>query len=68
MDLTFFTREGDGRYRRFDELHVQKAHEPEHLLALLADCGFAGARAYGDRRFDPPNPDEARIHIAAIRE
>ena len=68
MDLTFFTREGDGRYRRFDELHVQKAHEPEHLLALLAECGFAGARAYGDRRFDPPTPDEARIHIAAIRE
>jgi len=68
MDLTFFNREGDGRYRRFDELHVQKAHEPGHLLALLAECGFAGAKAFGDRRFDAPLPDEPRIHIAAIRE
>ena len=68
MDLTFFTRERDGRYRRFDELHVQRAHEPEHLLALLADCGFTDARAFGDRRFEAPAPEEPRIHIAAIRE
>lgn len=68
MDLTFFTREADGRYRRFDELHVQKAHEPERLLALLSECGFTGAQVYGDRRFDPPVSEEARIHIAAIRE
>jgi SAM-dependent methyltransferase len=68
MDLTFFTREADGRYRRFDELHVQKAHEPEHLLALLAECGFSGAQVFGDRNFNFPDADEARIHIAAIRE
>lgn len=68
MDLTFFTREADGRYRRFDELHVQKAHEPEHLLALLAECGFSGAQVFGDRHFNFPGKDEARIHIAAIRE
>lgn len=68
MDLTFFTRERDGRYRRFDELHVQRAHEPEHLLALLAACGFTEARVFGDRRFDAPVPEEPRIHIAAIRE
>jgi SAM-dependent methyltransferase len=68
MDLTFFTREADGRYRRFDELHVQKAHEPEHLLALLAECGFSGAQVFGDRNFNFPDEDEARIHIAAIRE
>jgi SAM-dependent methyltransferase len=68
MDLTFFTREADGRYRRFDELHVQKAHEPEHLLALLAECGFSGAQVFGDRNFNFPDADEARIHFAAIRE
>ena len=68
MDLTFFTQERDGCYRRFDELHVQKAHEPDHLLALLAKCGFKEAQAFGDRRFEDPAPDEARIHIAAIRE
>ena len=68
MDLTFFTRDRDGRYRRFDELHVQRAHEPEHLSALLTGCGFTGVQVFGDRRFEPPAPDEPRIHIAAIRE
>ena len=68
MDLTFFTKERDGRYRRFDELHVQKAHTPDHLVALLTECGFTDTRVYGDRRFGPPEADEPRIHIAAIRE
>ena len=68
MDLTFFTREADGRYRRFDELHVQKAHAPEHLMALMARSGFVNAQMLGDRRFDLPAADEPRVHIAAIRE
>jgi hypothetical protein len=68
MDLTFFTREADGRYRRFDELHVEKAHAPEHLMALMARSGFVNAQMLGDRRFDLPAADEPRVHIAAIRE
>lgn len=68
MDLTFFTREPDGRYRRFEEQHMQRAHEPERLAELLAECGFCGVRMMGDRRFDPPAADEPRIHMAAIRE
>ena len=68
MDLTFFTRQADGSYRRFDELHVQKAHDPGHLAALLEESGFAGIRVFGDRRFDPPAEDETRIHIAAVRK
>ena len=68
MDLTFFAREPDGRYRRFDEQHTQRAHAPERLAELLAECGFGGVRVMGDRRFDPPAADEPRIHMAAIRE
>ena len=34
MELAFFVREKDGRYRRFDEIHVQKAHEAAHIEAL----------------------------------
>ena len=36
--------------------------------ALLAECGFSGAQVFGDRNFNFPDADEARIHIAAIRE
>ena len=68
MDLTFFVHEGDELYRRFSETHVQKAHKPERLAQLLGEAGFRDIRILGDRTFDAPAPDEARIHIAAIRE
>lgn len=67
MDLTFFARETDGRYRRFDEIHVQKAHEPAALQALLEANGFTDVRVFGNRTFDPPKFDEPRIHILAKR-
>ena len=67
MDLTFFVREPDDRYRRFGEVHVQKAHEPAHLVALLGKNGFADVRVYGDRTFEAPEPDAQRIHFTAKR-
>ena len=68
MDLTFFVRESDGRYRRFDELHTQKAYDPDRLRSILKENGFGDIRIYGDRTFEPPSEDAPRIHIAAIRE
>lgn len=68
MDLTFFVREADGRYRRFDEQHVQKAHDPDRLLELMKAHGFVRGCAFGDRRFEPPEREEPRIHFAAVRE
>ncbi len=68
MDLTFFVRERDELFRRFAEVHVQKAHDAGRLVDLLGEHGFAEVRVYGDRTFDPPGPREARIHICAVRE
>ena len=67
MDLTFFVREPDDRYRRFSEVHVQKAHDPAHLRALLEANGFSEVACYGDRTFDAPAPDTQRIHFTAKR-
>ena len=67
MDLTFFVREADGRYRRFDETHVQKAHEPKRLCELLAQAGFTGVEVFGDRTLEPPEPGAQRLHIRAVR-
>ena len=67
MELTFFVREADGRYRRFDEVHVQKAHEAAHIIEMLGGHGFTGAAAFGDRTFSAPQPGELRIHFLAIR-
>ncbi len=68
MDLTFFVRRPDGLYRRFDETHVQRAYEPEHLRELLAESGFSEIRVFGDRTFEPPATDAPRIFFLAIRE
>jgi len=68
MDLSFFVRETDELYRRFGETHIQKAHDAAHLADLLSRAGFRDIRIYGDKTFDPPLPEENRIHIAAVRE
>lgn len=41
MDLTFFSREADGRYVRFEERHVQRAHSHDEIIGWLAREGFA---------------------------
>ena len=68
MDLTFFVREKGELYRRFAELHTQKAHEPERLRELLIENGFTDIHIFGDRTFEAPGAEEARVHIAATRE
>ncbi len=68
MDLTFFVRQDGGLYRRFSEIHTQKAHEPKRLITLLAENGFTDVRAYGERTFESPKPDAQRVHITATRE
>jgi len=68
MDLTFFVREADGRYRRFSEIHTQKAHDPDRLRQLLSENGFGDIHVFGDRTFEAPAQDALRVHIAATRE
>ena len=68
MDLTFFLREADGRYRRVAETHRQRAHEPEHLAHMLNECGFGKIEIFGDQSLAAPGAEEMRIHLLAVRE
>ena len=65
MDVTFFVREEDGRYRRFREEHRQRAHSEQEMLTWLNQAGFEHARAYGQMRMDAPRGDDMRIHYVA---
>lgn len=67
MELTFFVREEDGRYRRFEERHVQRAWTADELRAALERAGFSDIRFYGEYRLDPPKHDDARMHVTAVR-
>ena len=67
MDVTFFARQPNGLYRRFDEIHVQKAHEAGHLKDLLRENGFDSIEIFGDRTLTPPEADAQRVHFLAKR-
>lgn len=67
MDVTFFVREEDGRYRRFRETHRQRAHGEAEIRTLLADAGFTNIRAFGEMRMDAPKEDDQRIHYLAVK-
>ena len=67
MDVTFFVREEDGRYRRFREQHRQRAHSTQEICTWLAETGFEEIHAYGEMRRDAPGDDDSRIHYTARR-
>ena len=40
MDLTFFERQADGVYKRFDERHIQYIYEESEIISALEEAGF----------------------------
>lgn len=67
MDVTFFVREEDGRYRRFREQHRQRAHSESEIAQWLAEAGYTKIETFGQMRMDPPKPEDTRIHFRAIK-
>jgi len=67
MDLAFFVKRNDGLYEKFVECQRQRAHTYMEMKSLLAESGFTAVRAYGDKLFAPPRPDEERIFVLAKR-
>ena len=67
MRLAFFVREGDGRYRKFEETHVQRAHRVEELLRLLTDAGFENIHVFGGDEGESEGPGGQRCYFAATR-
>ena len=69
MDVTFFERMGDGRYERFTETHVQRAHSQSELVNALARAGFCDIRVYEAFTRDAPGKESERLQfIAAVPE
>lgn len=65
MDVTFFVREEDGRYRRFREQHHQRAHSSEEISAWLREIGFTDIGMYGEMTRRAPEEQDMRIHYIA---
>ena len=67
MELCFFIREKDGRYRRMEESQRQKAWEAQELKNMLLQTGFRGICLYGDGNLNPGKDSDSRWHICAVR-
>ena len=66
MDLCFFIREEDGRYRRTEEHQRQKAWDAETLKNLLWKAGFRAVCMYSETTLNAAQEKDQRWHIAAV--
>ncbi|MBQ2817832.1 MAG: class I SAM-dependent methyltransferase [Clostridia bacterium] len=65
MELAFFVPDGEGKYERFDERHVQRIYSVNEINEMLLSCGFENIEVYADQLKEPPKADSLRIHFAA---
>ena len=65
MRLAFFTPDGTGAYKRFDERHVQRAHTQQELTQWLERAGFTVEGVYDAFTKDAPNKASERIQFIA---
>ena len=66
LDLCFFIREEDGRYRRTEEHQKQRAWDAETLKNLLWKAGFRAVCMYSETTLNAVTEKDQRWHIAAV--
>lgn len=65
-DLALFIPEGeDGLYRKYEEVHYQRAYELERVKELLKEAGMEFVTAYDAFTKNPVNETSERIYIVA---
>jgi len=67
LDLCFFVRETDGRYRRIEEHQKQRAWDQKTLKETLWHAGFRAVSLYGDYTLNAAGDNHQRWHVAATR-
>jgi len=67
MDLCFFLREKDGKYRRIEEHQKQRVWDAQTLKSVLLQTGFRGICFYGNGTLNPAKDSDERWHAAAVR-
>lgn len=64
-DLTLYIREDDDRYRRYEEIHYQRAYPLDMVKRLLAESGMEFLAAYDAFTREPVRADSERIYVIA---
>ena len=66
-DLTLFVREEDGRYRKYEETHLQRAYEQETVEELIKEAGLELLHVYDAFTKELPAEDSQRIYYVCRR-
>lgn len=64
-DLTLYIRDEDGRYRRFEETHYQRAYPVERVLELLKEAGMEVLQVLDADTLEIPVEETERVYIIA---
>lgn len=64
-DLTLFIQEEQGLYRKYEEIHYQRAYSLETIKRLLKESGMKFIAAYDAFTKEPVREDSERIYIIA---
>lgn len=64
-DLTLFVREKDGRYRKFEETHFQRAYEVEDVKRAIQEAGMELVGMYDNWTRSEPGKESERICFVA---
>ena len=66
-DLSLFVQEEDGRYRKYEETHLQRAYEQECVEELIKESGLELLHVYDAFTKDLPAEDSQRIYFVCRR-
>lgn len=64
--ISFFIREEDGRYFRFNEEHLERAYKLEEIMELLKRASFSDIHVFNGLSFEKANEKSERITFAAV--
>lgn len=65
FDITFFVKNQEGLYERFEECHQERAYSKKEITNLLELCGLKTEGVFGELSFEPPAETENRIFYIA---
>lgn len=66
-DLSLFVQEEDGRYRKYEETHLQRAYEQQCVEELIKESGLELLHVYDAFTRELPAEDSQRIYFVCRR-
>ena len=66
-DLSLFVQEEDGRYRKYEETHLQRAYEQKTVEELIKESGLELLHVYDAFTRELPAEDSQRIYYVCRR-